>query len=96
MSSVKQIFESVNDEFLKFDAIENPEFTRPDLCAFVMLERLFPSTNHSDIVIAAEHDIIFLDVDVESIEKLTKEQILYLTRCGVMYDSSHDSLSMFV
>ncbi len=49
------------------------------------------------MVSAAEHDEILLDVDLEELAKVaTEEQIVELIRCGVRYDSSTDSLAMFV
>ena len=67
---------------------------RPDLHAFILLDRIFPDT--ADIVTAAEHDEIYLGISYGQIETLAPETILELYRCGVRYDSSTDSLCMFV
>ena len=83
------IFEKFNDDYLKFDRVENKKSQRPDLHAFLLLDELFPGT--SDIIGAACHDEIYLDVDPEG---LSEENILELVRCGVRY--SDDSLCMFV
>jgi len=87
-------FEKFDDDFCKFDRVENKTSKRPDLHAFMLLDRLFPGDY--DIVSAASHDEIWLDVDSDQIENLTEEQVLELTRCGVRYDSSTDCLGMFV
>ena len=88
---MEEIFEKYHDEFLEFDRIKNKRSNRPDLHAFLLLDELFPRDR--DIVSAAEHDEIWLDVETSEIEKLTEEQIIELIRCGVRY--SEDSLAMF-
>ena len=59
-------------------------------CAFIYLHEKLGGKG--DIVSAAEHDVIYLNFD--NIEELTDEDVLYLTRCGVLYNT--DCLSMFV
>ena len=89
-------FEAVHDDFLKFERVENKLHNRPDLCAFLLLDKLCPHDGR-DIVSAAEHDEIYLDVDTEKFAEVVSDvDILTLTRCGVMFDSETDSLSMFV
>lgn len=66
-----------------------------DLYAFKMLNELVPSTR--PIVACAEHDEIWLDVDPEKLAKvITVEQITELRMCGVRYDASTASFTMFV
>ena len=81
------------DEYLKFDRISNKKSNRPDLHAFLLLDELFPG--NTDIVVSAEHDEIWLNVEKEQIESLTDEQIVELCRCGVRYDRDNNSLCMF-
>lgn len=93
-ASLKKRMAAIDGEFLKFDRVVNPLSKRPDLCAFMLLDSLVPDTD--SIVSAAEHDEIFLGVEVKALNKVvTDEQLLTLVRCGVRYDSSYDSLSMF-
>lgn len=88
-------FEKHNDDYLKFERVENKRHQRPDLCAFLLLDELLPNDG-SDMVCAAAHDEIFLDADCEKLaEVATEDDILTLTRCGVRYDSETDSLAMF-
>jgi len=91
--SARELFEKHNDEFLKFDRVAVKHSQRADLHAFIVLDKLFPGK--SDIVSAAEHDEIWLDIGSDEIEKLTEEQIIELTRCGVRRGDC-DSLCMFV
>jgi hypothetical protein len=95
--SINERWEKVTsngDEFLKFEAVEIKRSNRPDLHAFIMLNELFP--RNRDIISAASHDQIWLDVDDIEVETLTDEQMIELSRCGVFYCDECCSLSMFV
>ena len=88
---IEQLFEKHDNEYLKFDGVKNKLSTRPDLHAFLMLDKLFPGTD--DMVCAAGHDIFYLGIGSEMINKLTEDQVIELARCGVLYQE--DSLAMF-
>ena len=89
------IFGDFEDDFLKFDKVCPRYSNRPDLHAFVLLDKLCPGTE--DIISDGEHDQIFLNIDVEELKKFaSKENLLELHRCGVFYEEGLDSLSMFV
>ncbi len=92
--NIAERFEEVDDDYLDFDNIADKKNRRPDIHAFILLSELFPDSNQ-DIVCASCHDVIWLDVGIEDIEKLTDENIIELTRCGVRYDDDAESLSMF-
>lgn len=100
--NLKAIFEKYDNEFLKFERIESPLNRRPDLCAFLLLDNIVPPRPNrigglNDMVRAAEHDEIFLDVDVDKLAELaTEEQIRDLIRCGVRFATDIDSLALFV
>jgi len=82
------------DESLKFERIENPSTKCPDLLAFMLLDKLIPSDN--DIISAAEHDVIYLQTDINALaEVITEADCLTLIRCGVFYDSGYECLYMF-
>ena len=83
-----------DDDYGKFEKVCNKLSSRPDLHAFLLLDRLMPTRNY-DIVDGAAHDMIFLDPNVEHLaEVITKEQIAELIQCGVIYDD--DCLCMYV
>jgi len=92
--NTKERFAAVDDDYIKFERILNKRNKRPDLHAFLLLDEIFPGGS-TDMVCAASHDVIYLDIDSDKLVHLTDESILELTRCGVMYDSESDSLSMF-
>jgi hypothetical protein len=95
MIDLKQAFEAASGEYIEFERIENPLHRRPDICAFLKLDQLVPGEAR-DMVCAAEHDEIFLDVEPDKLAAVaTQEDIVYLHRCGVRYDTSTDSLAMF-
>lgn len=74
-----------------FAGIPNKRASRRDLHAFNLLSELFPGDGN--IVQYARHEEIFLDFGENEVAKLTDEQIIELSRCGVRYDE--DSLCMF-
>lgn len=93
---LKNIFETYNDDHGKFERVQNPVHARPDLCAFLTLDRLCPSPGR-DMVTAAGHDEIFLGIDVDALARVaTEDDVLLLTRCGVRFDRSNDCLALFV
>jgi hypothetical protein len=89
---INKRFEVMDDEYLKFERIENKRTQRPDLHAFLLLDEIFPGT--TDIVACAEHDEIWLKSEGR-LDLLSDEQILELVRCGVRYDDDCESLTMF-
>lgn len=93
--TMKSLFDEYDHEYLQFDCVEPKLSTRPDLHAFLLLDRLVPGTE--DIVAAAEHDEIWLNIDCKKLrEVITEGDIVTLTRCGIRYDSDNDSLASFV
>lgn len=85
----------MEDEFLEFDKVKNKHSNRSDLHAFILLDKLVPGAD--DILAAAAHDEVWLGVAVEQlVSVITEEQIVELIRCGVLYDSNNECLSMFV
>lgn len=88
---VNRWFEKHNDEFLKFEKIPNSDLRhpRPDLCAMLYLHERFGGLRKA--VASAEHDQIWLAWEAW---QLTEADVIYLTRCGVMYEEG--GLSMFV
>ena len=95
MIKLKKTFKKYNEEeYLKFDRIENPPSKRPDLCAFLLLDALVPATR--DLIDWAGYDEISLDVDLDKLKQVaTEEDILFLVRCGIRYDDE-GCLKMFV
>jgi hypothetical protein len=96
IKDLKSIFDKYNGEYLKFELItEYKPYNRSDLCAFHLLDAIAPSNR--DIIESAEHDKIWLDIDCNQLaEFATEDHIKYLCRCGVMYNSESNKLSMFV
>jgi hypothetical protein len=94
-ATLKELFDAVTDDYLDFARIENPPSQRPDLCAFILLDRLLPGGD-SDIVSASEHDEFYLSFDCDELAKVaTPELVRDLSRCGVRYDESFNALCMF-
>jgi len=95
IENLKEAFDKFEDDYLRFDRVKNKLSLRPDIHAFLLLDKLAPES--MDMVCAAEHDEIYLEVDMETLAMVATEgQICELVRCGIRYDTNIDSLSMFV
>lgn len=95
MLDLSAVFEDNKDEYLQFEEIGDTPSERPDLVAFLLLEKLCPSSKH--VIAAAEHDEIYLGIDLDDLSKVaTEEDIITLIRCGVMFNKTTNSLMMFV
>jgi hypothetical protein len=93
--NLSETFDKFDDDYIKFELIENKLSSRPDLHAFILLNQLVPGNR--DMVSAAEHDEIYLDVSIDDLaEVITEQQVQELVRCGVRYDDGLDCLCMFV
>lgn len=90
---IKELFEKNEDEYLKFDRIENKPSGRPDMCAFLLLDKLVPGNR--DLISSAGHDVYYFDIPIEEIEKFSEETVIYLRRCGISYDGEAESLYSF-
>lgn len=65
-----------------------------DLQGFMLLDKLIPFQN--DVVSAADHDQIWLDVDLEKLsEIITQEQVNMLYSSGMSIDEDNNSFMMF-
>lgn len=95
MIDLEVAFDKYESEYLKFERVENKLHARPDLCAFLLLDKLMPHEGR-DMVCGAAHDEIYLDADCEKLSEVaTENDILTLARCGVHYDSDTGGLAMF-
>jgi hypothetical protein len=94
---LKTLFEKYDDEYIEFDRVQNPLHPCPDVCAFILLNKLVPLQRGQDMVSWSEHDEIGFFVDPTALAKAASEDdILTLVRCGVRYDDGSDSFKMFV
>lgn len=82
------------DPYRKFEEIPEKDRLHPNrrICAFLKVYGLMKDPTKFDV--CAEHDIIYLTT-VDSLKEITDEDIVYLHRCGIFYDSNSDSLAMF-
>lgn len=91
IDELHDFFEEQNDEFIKFERVENKRSQRRDLHAFMQLDTWIPGDKK--IIAAANHDIVYLEVSAqEVVENLSKDQIIELIRCGIGLDSEYDCL----
>lgn len=95
MSSVRELFEKHDEEFCRFERIENPKCKRPDLYAMTILDRLCPG--EGDLIVRTDFDSFTFSISVDQLEGVaTEEDIITLIRCGVTFYSCGDyALFMF-
>ncbi len=92
MIDLETLFMKHGDEFLKGDRAKLSR--RLDIHAFLLLDGLVPGTRN--IVSDAEHDKIYLGIDLVALAKVaTEAHIIVLIRCGVMLDRDYNRLSMY-
>jgi len=95
--NLHEIFESFNDEFLEFDRVENKRSKCKDIHAFLLLEEIMDGQIENRIISGIEYEEYFLSVDCDELAKrITRDQVIELTRCGVRYSDNYDCLAMFV
>lgn len=93
---IEQWFKDCSDEFLKHDKVDPSQrmHVRDDLAAFLLISERVPVNGHSDIVVSASHDEIWLSgPDYGEEWNFTKEDVLLLARLGVRFD---DGFCMYV
>ena len=89
-------FNKYEDEYLCFRHVANKFSRRPDMHAFILLDKLIPGDGMSDLITATEHDQFFIGIEPEALATVaTEEIILELVRCGIVYDEETESLSFF-
>jgi hypothetical protein len=99
MINVAKTFDKHFPEYLKFENIDPAlcPSRRPDLCAFIRLDKMFPAEHYEDIICGTNHDEIFLNVSVDSFKNVaTDEDVLYLVRCGVRFVRDDDRFAIFI
>lgn len=92
--SVKNIFKKYNNEYLKFELVENKLNQRPDLNALLLLDKILP-VDGQPVIAAADHEIIYLGVELKNLQGTDENIIRDLIRSGVSLDDD-GSLYMFV
>lgn len=72
-------------EFLHFERVENPRSGRPDVHAFILLDKLCPGLE--GMIVAGEPDRVVLGVEVSDLlrAEISGDEICELVRCGVRY-----------
>lgn len=96
LKSLIAAFERYADEYGRFERVQNPLFPRQDLCAFLLLDKLCPSTGRGCIG-SAGHDKLYLSVDCERLSSVaTEDDIMTLVRCGVCIERASPVLVMYL
>jgi len=92
--TVEEMFNKFEDEYFKFEDVENKRSEAGDIHAMLLLQEVLPCDGR--MISAAEHDQIWFNVAVEKLEGLlTEGHVKELMACGVFYDDDVESLSMF-
>lgn len=96
VEELEALFEKHRNEYLKFDRVTDKPHRRPDVCAFILLDKIIGGADAWDMVVSSEHDEIYLDGEIEDIAKvITEEQVIDLIRCGTHFANDVQCLAMF-
>ncbi len=97
---ISQWYEKNENEYLKFDRITDPLHPVEDICGILYLHQKCGARKASnrkgfcDFISSAEHDEIWFDA--QEIKNLTEDDVVYLMRCGIRWDSDVESFGAFV
>lgn len=93
-TDIHELFEKHNEEYLRFERVQEKYSQRPDLHALILLDKIIPGGR--DIISGAENDECFISIDPEElIAAATEEQIIDLIRCGLLYSGDYEYLYFF-
>lgn len=103
LDRIEGFFDKFNDDHSRFERIppEERRHPRPDICAMIYLHERFGGQMNEDgtcldAICFAKDDEIWFGWESKDLFGFTEEDALYLTRCGVHYDSATGGLSLFV
>jgi hypothetical protein len=89
------LFEKHSGEHGAFERVKNPLHNRPDICAFLLLDKLVPEPGR-DMVVNARDEEFYLNIDPEALAAvITEEEVITLRRCGVGFFEEDMGLCMF-
>jgi hypothetical protein len=82
---LEALFDKHKDEYNHFERIQTPLHSRPDLTAYLLLDKLVPGTK--DMISFAKHDQYSTSIHPDDFCKVaTEEDVITLIRCGMMFD----------
>jgi hypothetical protein len=96
INEIKELFIKHADEYYHFDRIPKEARRHPvvDICVMLYLDEKLGCNIHG-IINGAYDDAILFDYNASDLEKLTEEDVLYLTRCSVCFILK-DTLGMYI
>jgi hypothetical protein len=76
-----------------FKDIEKPLHRLPDVNLLLMLSNFFPTKTF--LIGGSSHEVIYLNIDLDDLTILSKNDILDLIRSGLVYGSDDDVFYFF-
>lgn len=67
--NLSEVFEKFADDYLTFEKVENKLYPRPDICAWMMLDKLVLARGRAMVCGASRYEI-WLDVDCDELAKV--------------------------
>lgn len=92
MNKLQEQFRKYSDEeYLEFERIPAEQKLHSDdsLCGYLKVYSLLKEGKN--LVLDAEHDVIFLAAR-DKLKNMTDDDVIYLLRCGISYDEESDGL----
>jgi len=96
--NLEEVFLKHSDKYTQFDGMDKDSPNRlhssPDICGFLILDRLAPITTwNTDRILLCNNSGAYLRVDLEAlVENATEQDIEDLLRCGIRYTIGYDRL----
>lgn len=92
--NITKFFEANEDYYLKTDDDPLVKDQIHDLYIFNALAKF---VKRGDLIVAASHEEIFLNVDPQDVyTELTSYELIRLIRCGLRYSEDQECFCMFV
>lgn len=91
---LENLFSNTYKEFLRFEDIKDDDKLHSNriICAFMYVHKLHLSPEKFSI--SGNHDLLNL-AEVKNLYPLTEKDVIYLQRCGVMYDPFDEVLEIW-
>lgn len=85
-----------DDDYVKFDNLENKPFETQQVCAVMFLyDKLKPEEKKQNWFFHGEHDILYIGSDLDIFQNFTKDDVRLATSYGISLSSEGDGFEIY-